>query len=645
MHYRGPLGTLSALSAWLLVVWLLASCSSTPPSETGPQGEELLSREAVEARIKSLVDEARASQSPQRERYLLEAADLLVDQQEFDWARNLLSSIDSRQLDPVAFRLHTELLGTLALDEGSYYLAERILTNPRLEQQWSEMSPEREIALRELRAQLFNRTGQVIASVKERIQLDSLLAEEISATENREALWQGLMSLSREELETASDEAEERQLQGWLNLAAISKNNQANLERQQSRIDQWQSDWPDHPANRHLPNDLQLLRKMIEQQPRQVALLLPEEGTLARAADAVRDGFLAAYYRSQQEQSRVPQIRQYNTSGDTDILDLYEQAIAEGADLIIGPLDKEKVQRLYEQPDLPIPVLTLNYIDAPMDQERPEAPEGLYQFGLAAEDEARQVARRAYQEGRRNAMILAPDRNWSSRSAQAFTEEWRALGGEISIDSQFSGTDDYSSIIQQALLIDQSQARRQAVTRLLGSYLEFEPRRRQDIDMIFLMAEPGQGRQIRPTLAFHYAGGLPVYATSHIYTGEQDTKSNRDLNGIRFNTLPWLLGNHFEEKATLAEHANAPAIYGRLHALGVDAYRLYPRLPQLEQVEDARLYGATGALRMRPGSRIERELVWARFQGGEALPLVTVTPRMDTQEEQDNEELQPPGAR
>lgn len=640
MQYRGYLCTLLALS-----VWLLASCSSTPPMEA-PAEDDPLSREAIEARVKTLVDQARESQSPEREGYLLEAANLLVDQEEYDWARNLLTSIDSRQLDTRGFLLHAELLGSVALNEGSYYLAERILTNPRLEQQWQTMPPERELALRELRAHLYQRTGDTIASVNERIIMDSLGPEEPAGAENREQLWQSLMSLSLDELEQAAgEERQQSQLRGWLELAAISKDNQANLERQQAQVDQWQSAWPNHPASNNLPNDLQLLRRLIEQQPRQIALLLPEEGTLARAADAVRDGFLSAYYRAGHEQSQRPQIRQYNTSASDDILALYEQAMAEGADLVIGPLDKDKVRQLHEQDLLPIPVLTLNYVDSALDEERPEAPEGLYQFGLASEDEARQIARRAYQEGHRNAMILAPDRNWSARSAQAFTREWRALGGEVSIDSQFSSGGDYSRIIQQALLIDQSQARRQALTRLLGSSLEFEPRRRKDLDMIFLMADPEQGRQIRPTLAFHYAGDLPVYATSHIYTGERDTKSNRDLNGVRFNTLPWLLNGEFEEKATLAEHSREAAIYSRLHALGVDAYRLYPRLPQLDQIENARLYGATGALRMRAGGRIERELVWAQFQGGEARPMTAARPRDNALQEELRDDLQPPGER
>lgn len=641
MHYRGLLCTLLAST-----VWLLASCSGTLQPQSGDFTDHPLSEEAINARVKSLVDQARDSESPQREGYLLQAADLLVAQEEFDWARNLLTSIDRQQLDDTAFLRYTELLGTVSMAEGAYFLAQRILTNPRLEQQWQTMTPEREVGLREQRAQLFARLGEVGASVNERMLISSVLTDEQADADNRELLWQTLMTLSREQLEAEADKAERQQLRGWFELAALSKNNQGNLERQQAQVDEWQSRWPRHPANHQLPNDLQLLRTLIEQQPRQIALLLPHQGTLARAAEAVRDGFMAAYYQAQHDQSQLPQIRQYDSSSQDSILSVYEDAIAEGAELVIGPLDKDQVQTLYEQEFLPVPVLTLNYTDvaAAAAQDHPEAPRGLYQFGLAAEDEARQVARRALQDGHRQAMILAPARNWSARSAQAFTREWNELGGDVAIDSQFPASGDYSRIIQQTLLIDQSQARHQQLVRLFGAQLKFEPRRRQDLDMIFLIAEPEQGRQIRPTLAFHYAGDLPIYATSHIYTGERDNKSDRDLNGVRFNTLPWLLNGEFAEKTILNEHTQASAIYSRLHALGVDAYRLYPRLPQLEKIKDARLYGATGALRMLPGGRLERELVWAHFKGGEAQPLTGPTGSEESMEEF-TDELQVPNWR
>ncbi|WP_204324437.1 penicillin-binding protein activator, partial [Stenotrophomonas maltophilia] len=66
------------------------------------------------------------------------------------------------------------------------------------------------------------------------------------------------------------------------------------------------------------------------------------------------------------------------------------------------------------------------------------------------------------------------------------------------------------------MLIEQSQIRAREMQDLLGIQLKSSPRSRSDVDMIFLIANPAQARQIKPTFAFHYAGKIPVYATSQV---------------------------------------------------------------------------------------------------------------------------------
>jgi len=628
-----------------LITWLLSACASPPQQTQAPELRADQEPLALDEQIAVLLDQARTSASPKREAHLIQASQLMVEQGDYTAARNLLRAIAPGRLNRTNYLNYTRALGGAALAEGAFFLAERTLTQQRLEQSWDTMSGQQAAPLRRLRAELFALQGKVEASLQERIYLGEHLQDPEANRQNRNALWHTLMTLERDQLTQNARRTDNRELRGWYQLAALSKNNQTTLEQQQARLEQWQADWPQHPASQQLPDDLRLLRQLIEQQPRQLALLLPEQGNLSQAAAAVRDGFLAAYYHAQGEQSQVPLIRQYDTSDATPADQLYRQAVAEGAELVIGPLDKDQVQILYDMDTRAVPLLSLNYLgeqeenaaqpnESLIPQDWPElrfdstareeqAPSPFYQFGLAAEDEARQAARRAFQEGHRNAMLLTPGRNWAERSAQAFSREWRALGGEVLVDSQFAANDSYSDIIQQSLLIDQSQARRQELTRLLGTQLEFEPRRRRDLDMIFLIAGPEQGRQIKPTLAFHYADDLPVYATSHIYSGRENPKDNRDLNGIRFNTMPWLLGEDFPEKSLLDQHTQSSAIYNRLHALGVDAFRLYPRLPQLQSIEQARLYGATGALRMARGHRLERVQVWAEFQRGLARPMTS----------------------
>lgn len=604
-------GFLTALMACALI-----SCGTAPSKDASGQTKSITTPSGPSA--KQLLAQAKNSISPLREQLILQAAERYIADQDFNRARKLLADMDSVLLSETLYVKHADLSSDVAIRDGSYFLAQDILTAEPLEQQWHMLEPAIEIRLREKRAQVFARLGDTSRSVSERITLAALLTDKNAERRNQDELWQSLMSLSQQELFSGSQNETDEVLRGWYSLALLNKDSAADLERQQARLDSWRAQWPNHPANRNLPQDLVILRDLIDNQPRQIALLLPLQGRLAKAGEAVRDGFLSAYYRNVHEYNRAPVIRQYDAS--EDVLAAYEQAVADGANLVIGPLDKEKVAELSLLPELPVPLLTLNYTDS----LPPQGLRGLYQFGLAVEDEARQAARQAFLEGHRFALVLTPSQEWSERSAKSFIDEWHQLGGTTVNNSQFVGSGDYSQVIKSAMLIEQSQMRAQELQRLFGTNLQFETRRRQDIDMIFLIADPVQARQIKPTLAFHYAGSIPVYATSQVYSGVANAKADRDLNDIRFNAMPWLFDKSTSEKKAINQYAQSTPIYSRLHALGVDAFRLYPRLPQLAQVPDMRLYGATGALRLLDNGRIEREQTWARFRNGLAQPLPTV---------------------
>ena len=640
----------------ILLTLTLAGCGTQPIDRVDePAPEARLSLAELERKVGELLEVARASDSPARERQLLNAAELLLHNEQPDWALNILQSLPAAGLTNGDYIRYIDLASSAAISSGRHALAADLLDSERL--RTLTLPPERYRALAERRATVASRLGDFSAALRERIRLGERLTTAEETEFNNEAIWQDLMSLPRDELIALAENDTQALQQGWAQLALVARNNAANLNAQLAQLERWQRRWVGHPASEHLPTDLQLLRQLIDQQPRQIALLLPQEGRLAAAAAAVRDGFLAAYFAAPLGATR-PDIHHYDTSGG-DILDVYQRAVDEGADLIIGPLDKANVHALASI-NLTRPVLALNTLEreprsaspmpnggvdeldtalalqsalraqplrqenltAPLAEDRLFAPR-LYQFGLAAEEEARQVARFARLEGHRNVMLIVADADWANRSADAFTDTWQAEGGRVLGRSSFVGTGDYSAVIKQALLIDQSEERYQQLRRTLGKGAEFEPRRRQDVDMIFLVANASQARQIKPTLAFHYAADLPVYATSQVYSGETPG-SDSDLAGIRFNTLPWLFDSQSPEKRALSRHTDVPDAYVRLQAMGVDAYHLYPRLPQLRQLPGARVFGATGQLSLDAEGRIERELIWARFgrDGAELLPSV-----------------------
>src|SRR5690606_26884216 len=126
-------------------------------------------------------------------------------------------------------------------------------------------------------------------------------------------------------------------------------------------------------------------------------------GQLANVARALRDGFMSAYYHAQQSGQNPPQIILYDSTEIASLDSFYTQARTEGIQLVVGPLEKNLVKELGQMPQLPIMTLALNY-----DDGNEMGPAQLFQFGLAAEDEAQSAARRAWHDGMRRAVGPVP---------------------------------------------------------------------------------------------------------------------------------------------------------------------------------------------------------------------------------------------
>jgi outer membrane PBP1 activator LpoA protein len=244
-----------------------------------------------------------------------------------------------------------------------------------------------------------------------------------------------------------------------------------------------------------------------------------------------------------------------------------------------------------------------------------------YQFGLSPEDEARQTAQRAWFDGHQSALVMTPDSEWGKRVLEAFRSEWQSLGGEI-LEQQNYITEirDFIEPVKYLLNVDGSEQRAQLLGERLGRRIEFLPRRRQDADFIFLAAYPAQGRQIRPHLRFYRAGGIPVYSTSHIFSGKADAEADLDMDGIAFGDMPVVFDNDGRRFAVAAQSKqfwpDREGSLTRLYALGADAYAILGHLGRLRTLSSLRVEGATGILSMDRQGRIKRQLTWASFRGG-----------------------------
>ncbi|MFL9708794.1 penicillin-binding protein activator, partial [Aeromonas veronii] len=98
----------------------------------------------------------------------------------------------------------------------------------------------------------------------------------------------------------------------------------------------WKRSIPQHPALTAMPAGLGQLLSTELSVPLQAAVLLPLSGNLASQGQAIQYGILMSYKQSGSELK----VKFYDTQSK-GIAPLYQQAVAEGADMIIGPLLKE----------------------------------------------------------------------------------------------------------------------------------------------------------------------------------------------------------------------------------------------------------------------------------------------------------------
>ncbi|WP_165901848.1 penicillin-binding protein activator [Reinekea marinisedimentorum] len=484
---------------------------------------------------------------------------------------------------------------------------------------------EDQIEISLMRSTAFELVGRPLSAARERIFLAPVLNEEQSE-QNQEQIWFNLQLVPTERLKELAEYESSPDMDGWLNLAILSQEQSSDLNQLLKSVELWQESNPMHPAAQNLPGSLQMLRELSLSQPSQIAVMLPLSGPLVNAGKAIRNGLLSAWYSTQQSGNDTPELRFYDTANVEDAVKLYDIARINGAELVIGPLSKNKVQQLIDYNQLDVPVLALNYADT-----RASKVSNLYQFGLAPEDEAIQIADDIWQQGVRNVMVISPDSQWGDRVADAFISQWQLHGGSITSKARFNRPDQYLNNIKYALNISDSERRHALLAQRLDSDLEFEFRRRQDVDMVFMVAFPAQARQLKPILNYQRASDIPVVATSNIYAGQQAPDKDQDLNNIRFVEMPWRLYDQPEKQQASEAFQNSIANYASLVALGIDAYRLYPRAPQMSVFGDVRIQGVTGALTMSDTGRVIRELDWAVVKNG----IVEPAPFLD----KGNEEL------
>ncbi|HEY5717999.1 MAG TPA: penicillin-binding protein activator [Motiliproteus sp.] len=594
---------------------LLSGCAPGPQRPTiEPASGDIATTEPGRelSEIEQLLLQAETAPPLAKAQYTLEAVARLIDENRLEQARTELEQVNQQLLSAAQqqywFLLQSELSSAEQQPAAALEWIGRI-------QQPELLQHEQQQRLASLRADnlglISDRQSATLTLIEQSATIPAEQQQVIS-----DQIWAELGQFDNTALQQLLARPNDYLLQGWLELSLLSRDNDYDIQQRSDQLAEWYSLWSLHPAAQHLPTALQPLRSVQAEPLHHIALLLPQSGPLAKPARAMIEGFMAAHYQSLQRGHNVPLISFFDSATIQDLDLFYLQAELRGIDLIVGPLDKEQLNRLATRPLLGITTLGMNYV------EESAATADLYQFGLRGEDEAVQSARRAWQDGHRVALTLTPATAWGDRIKAAFEQEWLQLGGAIADSERFEGTNDFSKRISRLLAVDQSEARADAVRQLVGEKVEFEARRRQDLDFIFLTALSKDARQIKPTLAFYFAADLPVYASSHVYEGQPDPTRDRDLDGIQFSESPWSLTPEIPLRADIERNRDdSRSRFGRLYALGADAYRLAPYLLQLQAQPEQHLNGLSGTLQVNASGEVSRLLDWAVFRNGKVRLL------------------------
>ena len=558
------------------------------------------------------------SAQPQRSHYLQKAALMMYRGGEYDAVESFYAGLKEDDLLPGDQIKRKVLLAGVYFNRGKIYQSLGNLPDIA-----TINDPVYKALALNIRSRGVLAIGKPLESARLRIQIGQYLSSDEEIQQNQQFIWDALNHITQPNIIKALKQPQTPQLRGWLELNLIARRSDMLPAKIEPWIQKWHALYADHEASA-FADELIAQSKLIYIKPTRIALMLPFNGKLKRVAEAIQDGFLYGYYQNNEDR---PVLEIINVSDDPQEFFLqYNQAIQNGADFIVGPLQKTLVDELLLSGGLKTPTLTLNYAE-----DDSHGVNNLYQFGLRPEDEAEQIADYALDSNKYHAISLTPDTPLGDRLQQAFTQRFETLGGQVVGAARYpSRKNDYSPSIKQLLNINSSYRRHSILDTVIGRKTEFIPRRRQDIDMIFIAGNPRQARLIKPQLKFFHAIDVPVYATSSISSSINDPDADRDLNGILFINTPWALqGDKNPDFAAIHKiWPRQSERYAKFFALGLDAYRMIPSLRRLLINPQEKIELNSGIVSLDNKGRVHRELLYATYKKGR-IKMLNKSPKVE----------------
>lgn len=555
----------------LALTLFLAACTTTPQIPLS----ESLKHEAY-ANSEFYINKIDQSLNPaDQQTYRLFAVRKLIEENKGQEAQQTLSEIVLPQLDAaqtIEYRLLSAQLQALL---GNTNIALRSLSPIPV----AQLSLSQQLRYYQTQANIWASQQDAVETVRARAMMARYLTQNKAHQENNDAIWAILRDANRGMLAQSTARPGETEVAGWLELINRYNTHIINPSQLPAAIEEWKQLYPSHSATRLMPSELQNLASFQQTQLNGVALLLPLSGEAAMLGEIIKRGFEEA-----KGDNPLP-IHVYDTDS-ADMDSLISQARQNGAQTIIGPLLKDRVDSLLTSAQITdLNVLTLNATGNSRSVAR------VCYYGLSPEAEARSAAERLFQDGVRFAAVAAPQNDFGQRSADAFAARWREL---TSLDADVRY---YTQPEDSVVALQNNGLGQDAALYVLGTAEELFGIK-QAIDHADL------------------ANRFPIYTSSRSHSSNNSEEFKLSMEGVKFSELPLFSGQDSAEFKQAEQLAQGDFSLMRLYAMGADAWAIANKFNEFRQIPGFKISGLTGTLSAGRHCQIERQLNWFEYRNG-----------------------------
>lgn len=501
--------------------------------------------------------------------YKLLAARVLVTENKVPQAQALLNELSTLNPDQLLDKSLIE--AHIAAVQGNNQHAEDLLRRVDL----TQLSSSQVGRYYAVKARIAENKNAIIDAVKARIQMDQVLTDVPRKQENNDRTWALLRQANRGLLNNTPDEGN-LALAGWLALARAYNDNLSQPTQLSQALQNWKQSYPNHSASYLFPTELQGLFNFQQTSLSQVALLLPLSGNGQILGNTIKSGFDAA-----KGDNTAVQVQVYDTVA-TPINDIIAQAKQAGVRAIIGPLLKQNVDSVLNNPSAiqGMDVLALN------STPNARAIGQVCYYGLSPEDEAESAANKMWKDGIQVPMVTVPQNDLGQRTATAFNIRWQQLSGTDANIKYYNQTGDVGVALQD-----------------------------QNVQGLYVVAKSEELADVKSVID-NSGSNIKLYASSRSNSSNNGPEYRLLMNGLQFSDIPFFKDTDSAQYQKIATNTNGDYSLMRLYAMGADAWLLISHFNELRQVPGYQIDGLTGKLSAGPNCNIERDMTWFQYQNG-----------------------------